>query len=71
VRGHQKASLDPLGIMHRERVPDLELEFHDFSSLDLGSEFQTASLFTSDEMASLQDIVDTLDRIYCGSIGYE
>ena len=36
VRGHQKASLDPLGIMHREKVPDLELAFHDFSSLDLG-----------------------------------
>tara|TARA_B100001059_G_C17834255_1_gene586821 strand:+ start:140 stop:2623 length:2484 start_codon:yes stop_codon:yes gene_type:complete len=57
--------------MHREKVPDLELAFHDFSSLDLGSEFQTASLFSSDEMASLQDIVDTLERIYCGSIGYE
>jgi 2-oxoglutarate dehydrogenase E1 component len=71
VRGHQKASLDPLGIMHREKVPDLELAFHDFSTLDLGSEFQTASLFSSDEMASLQDIVDTLERIYCGSIGYE
>ncbi|MDG0998291.1 MAG: 2-oxoglutarate dehydrogenase E1 component, partial [Gammaproteobacteria bacterium] len=56
---------------HREKVPDLELAFHDFSSLDLGSEFQTASLFSSDEMASLQDIVDTLERIYCGSIGYE
>ena len=33
VRGHQKAKLDPLAIMHRERGPDLELEFHDLSPI--------------------------------------
>jgi len=71
VRGHQKAKLDPLGLMHRERVPDLELEFHDLSPLDSSTVFQTGSLFISKEQAPLSEIVDTLERIYCSSIGYE
>ena len=45
VRGHQKANLDPLKIMHRERVLDLELEFHDLSQTDTSTVFQTGSLF--------------------------
>ncbi|MDD9890496.1 MAG: 2-oxoglutarate dehydrogenase E1 component [Gammaproteobacteria bacterium] len=71
VRGHQKAALDPLSLMHRERVPDLELEFHDLSPIDASTTFQTGSLFISKEKAPLRDIVDTLERIYCNSIGYE
>ncbi|MEC7684741.1 MAG: 2-oxoglutarate dehydrogenase E1 component, partial [Pseudomonadota bacterium] len=71
VRGHQKAKLDPLGIMHRERVPDLELEFHDLSPVDFYTVFQTGSLFVSKQKATLREMVDTLERIYCGSVGYE
>ena len=40
IRGHQRAALDPLGIMERERVPDLELGFHDLSAADLDTVFQ-------------------------------
>ena len=71
VRGHQKASLDPLGLMHRERVPDLELEFHGLSTVDHSTVFQTGSLFISRDKAPLRDIVDILERIYCQTIGYE
>ena len=71
VRGHQKALLDPLSLMHRQRVPDLELEFHDLSSIDCSTIFQTGSLFISKEKAPLREIIDTLERIYCTSIGYE
>lgn len=71
VRGHQKAKLDPLGLMHRERVPDLELEFHDLNPVDFHTIFQTGSLFISKEKAELKEIVETLERIYCSSIGYE
>ncbi|MDA0688020.1 MAG: 2-oxoglutarate dehydrogenase E1 component [Proteobacteria bacterium] len=71
VRGHQKAQLDPLGIMHRERVPDLELEFHDLSPIDYSTIFQTGSLFISKDKATLREITDTLERIYCSSVGYE
>ena len=71
VRGHQKANLDPLGIMHRERVLDLELEFHDLSQIDTSTVFQTGSLFITKEKAPLRDIISTLEKIYCNSIGYE
>ena len=71
VRGHQKAKLDPLGLMHRERVLDLELEFYNLSPIDYSTIFQTGSLFISKGKASLQEIIDILERIYCSSIGYE
>ena len=71
VRGHQKANLDPLKIMHRERVLDLELEFHDLSQTDTSTLFQTGSLFITKEKAPLREIVDILENIYCNSIGYE
>ena len=71
VRGHQKANLDPLGIMHRERVLDLELEFHDLSPIDTSTVFQTGSLFISKAKAPLREIIEILENIYCSSIGYE
>lgn len=71
VRGHQKAKLDPLSLMYRERVPDLELEFHELSPIDHSTVFQTGSLFISKSKAALKEIVDTLERIYCSSIGHE
>ena len=71
VRGHQKAILDPLSLMHRETVPDLEVEFHDLWPIDLSTIFQTGSLFIKKDKAPLRDIVETLERIYCSSIGYE
>ncbi len=70
-RGHQKASLDPLGLMARQRVPDLEIEFHDLSPIDYSTIFQTGPLFTSKRQDSLRGLIQTLERIYCGSIGYE
>ncbi len=71
VRGHQKARLDPLGLMPRERVPDLELEFHGLTPVDNSTVFQTGSLFISKDKAPLKEIVDILERIYCDTIGYE
>jgi len=71
VRGHQKAHLDPLNLMHREHVPDLDLEFYSLSPGDYSTIFQTGSLFINRETAPLREIVDTLENIYCKSIGYE
>ena len=71
VRGHQKADLDPLKLMYRESVQDLELEFHDLSPIDYSTVFQTGSLYISKDRAPLREIVDSLQRIYCTSIGYE
>lgn len=71
VRGHQKAALDPLSLMHREQVPDLSLDFHGLSQADFSTVFQTGSLNINRDTASLREIVDSLEKIYCGSIGYE
>src|SRR5690606_14537947 len=71
VRGHQQAQLDPLGLMPREEVPDLNLEFHHLSEGDLSTNFRTQPLFIPQQAASLAEIVSTLEDIYCGSIGYE
>lgn len=71
VRGHQKAKLDPLNLMRREQVPDLQLDFHDLSPVDYSTVFQTGSLFIKKDKALLREIVEVMERIYCGSIGYE
>ncbi|MFT5320797.1 MAG: 2-oxoglutarate dehydrogenase E1 component [Pseudohongiellaceae bacterium] len=71
VRGHQHAKLDPLNIMYREKVPDLELDFHGLSESDLNTVFQTQPLFIGQDSARLSEIINDLESIYCSSIGYE
>ncbi len=71
VRGHQQAELDPLGIMRREEVPDLKLDFHQLSKADLDTTFKTQPLFVAQSETTLAEIIAMLERIYCSSIGYE
>ncbi len=70
-RGHQQAHLDPLGVLNRPPVEDLDLSFHDLSDSDRDLEFQTGSLNFGAESMKLGDIYDGLMRTYCGSIGAE
>lgn len=70
-RGHQKASLDPLGQMVREDVPDLNLQFHGLTEADLDTTFQTSPLYLGQEEATLREIVDVLEETYCGHLGAE
>jgi 2-oxoglutarate dehydrogenase E1 component len=70
-RGHQKAQLDPLGLMEREHVPDLELSFHGLTQADLDTVFNTGNLFIGAEEAPLRDIIEALEKTYCGSLGPE
>lgn len=70
-RGHQHAQLDPLGIMSRARVEDLELGFHGLTSDDLDLEFQTGSLCFGAEKMKLRDILSGLERTYCSTVGAE
>ncbi len=70
-RGHQHATLDPLGIMERERVPDLDPHFHDLTRVDLDTVFQTGDLFIGQDEASLKDILAALQATYCGTVGAE
>jgi 2-oxoglutarate dehydrogenase E1 component len=70
-RGHQKASLDPLGLAEREHVPDLELAFHQLSVADMETPFQVGSLHIGKADATLGEIVDALERTYCHTVGAE
>jgi len=70
-RGHQKAQLDPLGLMTRDPVADLELGFHGLTNADLDTVFNTGSLFIGKEQATLREIIEALEKTYCGHIGAE
>ena len=71
VRGHQKANIDPLGLMQREHLPDLDIEFHQLNTNDLPIEFNLGSLFFGPDKAPLSEILRDLERTYCSNIGYE
>ncbi|MCA6062638.1 2-oxoglutarate dehydrogenase E1 component [Thalassolituus marinus] len=70
-RGHQHAKLDPLGLMERESVPDLDIAFHGLSRADSDTVFQTGSLFIGQEEAALKDIINALETTYCSTVGAE
>ena len=70
-RGHLKANLDPLGMMERRLVEDLNIEFHGLSHEDLNEEFYTDTFDTRSEKLTLRDIIKKLEDIYCGKIGIE
>ncbi|MBV1880560.1 MAG: 2-oxoglutarate dehydrogenase E1 component [Pseudomonadales bacterium] len=71
VRGHQRAALDPLDLMAREQVPDLELSHHGLSIADDETTFNTGSLFIGREEATLSQIITAMESTYCTSIGVE
>ncbi len=71
-RGHQKARLDPLGLMERQALPDLQLHnFHGLTEADLDTTFQTGPLFIGKEEATLAEIIEALEKTYCGHVGPE
>ncbi|OUS11942.1 2-oxoglutarate dehydrogenase E1 component [Gammaproteobacteria bacterium 53_120_T64] len=70
-RGHQKANLDPLGLMEREDVPDLKLGFHGLTDADLDTTYQTGPLYIGKEEATLREITEHMEATYCGQVGPE
>jgi 2-oxoglutarate dehydrogenase E1 component len=70
-RGHQKARLDPLGLMQRENVPDLQLTTHGLTAGDLDTVFNTGNLALGKTECTLGEMVQAMEAIYCGSIGAE
>ena len=70
-RGHKLAKLDPLGLMVRDEVPDLQLPFHGLTEADLDTTFQAGTLYIGKEEATLREIVDALKATYCGHVGIE
>lgn len=70
TRGHQLADIDPLDSMEKIEVKEVQLHEHGLSGADLQTEFKTPALHGID-VATLGDIVAHLEKIYCGTIGYE
>ena len=70
-RGHQQAHLDPLEMMERNPIEDLDIEFHGLKTTDLDDEFYTDTFLMGAKKATLRAIIDELKRAYCGHIGIE
>ena len=70
-RGHQQAHLDPLEMMERNSIEDLDIEFHGLKNTDLDDEFYTDTFLMGAKKATLRTIIDELKRAYCGHIGIE
>src|SRR6056300_1603506 len=56
-RGHQEANLDPLGIMERNQIEDLKIEFHGLKESDLDDEFYTDTFNTGSKKSTLRNII--------------
>jgi 2-oxoglutarate dehydrogenase E1 component len=69
-RGHLQARLDPLQLAARSDAPDLDLPFHQLSTSDLDSDFDTGTFFGAERMR-LRELLGKLRATYCGPIGAE
>jgi 2-oxoglutarate dehydrogenase E1 component len=72
LRGHQIADLDPLGLVNRPVPGVLKLDYLGLTAEDMETEFFTGGLAgTADRRMKLRDILELLNKIYCGKIGAE
>ena len=70
-RGHRKAKLDPLDLHPRADVEDLTLAYHNLSEADLDTVFPTNDLNIGKDEATLREIIEIMERVYCRYIGVE
>jgi 2-oxoglutarate dehydrogenase E1 component len=70
VRGHLIADTDPLHAMPLLYNPELDIETYNLTIWDLDRLFITGGL-AGTESATLREILDILQRAYCGKVGTE
>src|SRR3989449_9969207 len=70
VRGHLIADIDPLHAMPVLYHPELDIETYGLTIWDLDREFITGGL-AGTQIATLREILDILQRAYCGKVGIE
>ncbi len=70
VRGHLIADIDPLHAMPVLYHTELDIETYGLTIWDLDREFMTRGL-AGTEVATLREILDILQRAYCGKVGTE
>ncbi len=69
IRGHLLADIDPLN-MTRYHASELDLENYGLTIWDLDREFITGGLHGT-ETATLREILNILQKAYCGKVGIE
>ncbi|WP_114394769.1 2-oxoglutarate dehydrogenase E1 component [Oleisolibacter albus] len=70
VRGHLQAKLDPLHLEKRAEHPELDYRSYGFTDADLDRPIFIDNVLGM-ETATLRQIVDAVQKTYCGSIGVE
>src|SRR5689334_5861635 len=70
VRGHLTADIDPLHAMPLLYHPELDIETYGLTIWDLDRIFITGGLGGT-ETGTLREILDILQRAYCGKVGTE
>ncbi|GIA80103.1 2-oxoglutarate dehydrogenase E1 component [Vibrio cholerae] len=70
-RGHEAAKLDPLGLWNRPEVAELNPSFHNLTQEDMEETFNVGSFAIGKDTMKLKDIYQSLQKIYCGSVGAE
>ncbi len=70
VRGHLIADIDPLHAMPVLYHSELDIETYGLTIWDLDREFITGGLGGTD-IATLREILEILQRAYCGKVGIE
>ena len=70
TRGHLIAKLDPLELSSRGEHPELKPSTYGFTKADYDRPIYIGDVFGL-EFASLPQVLDILQRTYCGSIGVE
>jgi 2-oxoglutarate dehydrogenase E1 component len=70
MHGHQQAKLDPLNLDKRPPSPVLNLSYYGLHDSDLDTNFNTDGL-DGIKRASLREIHQKLQQIYCSTIGSE
>ncbi|NGX61491.1 MAG: 2-oxoglutarate dehydrogenase E1 component [Chlamydiae bacterium] len=68
--GHLKAKINPIALGLPDEVPELILLALGFSESDLNKSFPTCG-FLANEKAPLREIIEALEKTYCGAKGVE
>ncbi len=71
VGGHQEANLDPLGLHPPQEMPELALGYYHLTREDLDCRFSVGSYAAGPASMTLRELLASLRRTYCGSIGAE
>ena len=70
IRGHLIANLDPLGIMERKYIYDLNPHDHGFKKEDFNKKIYLKE-YLDRKYGTINEIVSFLKNIYCSTIGVE